>query len=382
MRLMLFAGLTLVFCGFLRPAAALPPAGPSDAASAGQVTMPAAEAERAGIVVAPAVATPTGKTLRVMGRITYDDLRVAHVYTPVTGRVQRVLAQPGQSVRQGQALACIDSPDMGAAQADWDKAHAELETATRELARQEFLFGRHATSGREVEAARDIHHRAITEQERARNKLVLLGGRPGAADDDIYRLQAPLAGVVVSRNVNPGMEVAGQYAGGPSPELFVVADLSRVWATAELYEADVGRIARGAQVAVHVDALPQLRLEGTLDWVADVLDPALHTLKVRCTVPNPDGHLKPDMFVHLDIAVPGTLRLTVPSAALVHLGRDTFVFVEQRPSPEGSRRFVRRHVVVDEGGPAQGEAALVLYGLNAGEPVVVGGVQAISAVLE
>lgn len=368
-------GVTLLLCP--RPAFALPK-GPASADS--ELMWLSREAARA---VETTLLAPTclHTTLRTVGRITYDDLRVAHVVSPVSGRINQVLAKPGDALLAGGVLATLHSPDFATARADWHKAQVVLQAAKQDLNRQDGLFKRGAVPEQVVLAAWDAYRRAVSERDRARGNLSLLGGAGQADKDNAYRLRTPIAGVVVSRSVHPGMEVAGQYGGGSAQELFLVADLSQVWVVAEVPEADIGRVRPAAEVVVQVDALPTTNLTGKLDHVADTLDPNVHTGHVRCVVPNATGKLKPDMYATLTIAATGTLALAVPRESVVRMADAAFVYVERDPPPKDTRRlFERRHVMVDEGD--DGALVPILRGLQAGERVVVRGSHVLRALQE
>src|SRR5262252_8048646 len=108
------------------------------------------------------------------GKVTFDDLKVTHVYSPVTGRVTRVLANPGQRVKKGTPLCSIASPDVGAAFSDVAKASADLQAAEHEHQRQEELLAAGAAARKEQENAEDNYRKAKAEYDRARQKAQLL----------------------------------------------------------------------------------------------------------------------------------------------------------------------------------------------------------------
>src|SRR5262249_36259474 len=148
------------------------------------------------------------------GKVTFDDLKVTHVYSPVTGRVTRVLANPGQRVKKGTPLCAIASPDVGTAFSDVAKANADLQAAEHEYRRQQELLEATAAAPKALENAEDNYRKAKAEYDRARQKAQLL--RSGSVDTvtQEYTLRAPIDGEVIARNVNPGIEVQGQYSGG------------------------------------------------------------------------------------------------------------------------------------------------------------------------
>jgi cobalt-zinc-cadmium efflux system membrane fusion protein len=304
------------------------------------------------------------------GKIAYDDLRVDHVFSPVTGRVTKITAQLGERVKKGDPLAVVESPDIGIASSDIAKADADLVAAEHDFARQKELQAIHAVATKDLEVAEDNYRKARAELDRARAKGRLLN--TGNVVGQGYVLRAHIDGEIVARAVNPGMEIQGQYAGsGPAAELFTVGEDGQVWVMADAFEVDMARVKAGEHVKVSTVAYPGKVFEGVVDWVAGALDPATRTAKVRCTIPNADHQLKPEMFATVSISVAGKQKLAVPRAAIRHLGEQTVVFVPVGTAPDGKLRFERRPVLVDEQEP--GDFVPVTRGVDKGEQVVTSG---------
>ncbi|GAC1338998.1 MAG: hypothetical protein NVSMB23_07460 [Myxococcales bacterium] len=310
--------------------------------------------------------------LTLGGRLVFDDLRVAHVFSPVNGRIAQVLASPGQRVKKGAPLAVLSSADLGTAFADEAKARADLRAAEHEVKRQREMYALHASSQKDLEVAEDNVGRARAEQQRAAQKTRLFreGARGGAGQE--YVLRSPIDGQVIARTANPGTEVQGAYAGGASlVELFTVGSTAQLWLIGDVYEADLPSVKAGAAVSLEVAAHPGRVFHGTVDWVADALDPVLRTAKVRCILDNEEGLLRPEMYQVVSIAAPARRALTVPRDAILRLGDDTFAFVEQPHGQDGSVPFRRRRVLANEQLP--GDQVPVLAGLKAGERVAAAG---------
>ena len=117
-------------------------------------------------------------TLRIGGRVTFDDLRISHVFSPVTGRVVKLLAGPGDRLTKGAPLALISSPDIGSAWSDVVKARADVDVSQREYQRQRELYEAHAGPLRDLEAAENSFKKAKAELERAESKARLLRTGP------------------------------------------------------------------------------------------------------------------------------------------------------------------------------------------------------------
>jgi cobalt-zinc-cadmium efflux system membrane fusion protein len=333
----------------------------------------------AKLVVEPLAPQPVGGLVVTSGRVTFDDLKVAHVMSPVTGRVSRIEAQPGQRVKKGDTLAVIESPDVGSAFSDLAKAQADSISAEKDFNRQKELFDVHAGSQRDLEAAQGNYSKAKAELQRASKKAQLLRAGGASSGGQSYTLRAPIGGEVIARNVNPGAEVQGQYSGGTVLELFTIGELDTVWVMADLFEMDLGRVKQGTECLVKVVAYPGRVFKGIADWVSDTLDPATRTAKVRCKLDNSDRALKPEMYATSALAVDQQRTLALPRSAILHLGDQTMAFIDLGKGPDGRLRFERRPVSVNE--ELGGDFLPVVRGISAGERVVTSGAILLSGML-
>ena len=314
------------------------------------------------------------------GRVTFEDNRVAHIYSPVNGRVASIDASLGQRLAKGAPLATIQSPDIGQASSDSNKADADLIAAKHDFDRKKALYEAHAASAADYEASEDAYRQAKAERERASQKAKLL--RAGGIDSRVAGLRAHFAdfGEVISRNVSPGVEVQGQYGSGQAVELFTVGELDKVWVIADVYESDLARVAVGAKSSVSVISYPGRTFEGTVDWVSGALDPQTRTARVRCTFDNADRKLKPEMYATVRIAATEPRKsIAVPRDAVVRLGDQAVVFVQQGAAPDGRARFERLPVSVDETAP--GSFIPVEHGIEAGAKIVVSGSQVLASAI-
>jgi cobalt-zinc-cadmium efflux system membrane fusion protein len=367
----------VVLVGGCRPSQAIAEAASPQTAPPGQVWLAEADVKAAKIssqLVGPQVVEDTVLT---SGTVTLDDQRSGHVFSPVTGRVIKILAQLGEQVKAGQPLATIESPDIGSAVSDSHKAEADLIAAEHNLRRKKDLLEQQAASSADVEIAEDGYRNAKAELERARQKQFLL--RVGNVDTvtQTYTLPSPIDGEILLRNINPGIEVQGQYSGGSAPELFTIGELDRVWVLGDVYEIDMGRVHVGTPAKVTVLAYPGKVFEGKVDWLSGALDPATRTAKVRCTFDNPEKMLRPSMYATVRIAVDQRKALAIPRDALLRLGEYKMVFVELGES-DGRVRYERLPVDVVE---SDGPWIEVTHGLDAGQKVVVSGTAVLSTKL-
>jgi membrane fusion protein, heavy metal efflux system len=358
------------------------------AVPAGQVWLTAAEASELKIEVVPVGQQIVDDTLLTSGTVNLDDLRSGHVFSPVTGRVVKILASLGQRVKKGDPLATIESPDIGNAVSDDHKAEADLIACEHDLKRKRDLFAEKAAAAADVEASEDAERNAKAELERARQKMFLL--RTGNVDavSQTYTLPSPIDGEVLLRNINPGVEVQGQYSGGAGNncipglttnavcgELFTIGELDKVWILGDIYEVDLSRVHLGAAASVTTLAYPGTTLKGVVDWVSGSLDTNTRTSKVRITLDNPEKKLRPMAYASVAISVDQRKAVAIPRTAIVHLGDYKVVFVEVAEE-NGKQHFQRLPVDIDES--LSGPYVAVKHGVVAGQKIVAGGAEALS----
>jgi cobalt-zinc-cadmium efflux system membrane fusion protein len=315
-------------------------------------------------------------TVLASGKVSYDDQKVIHVFSPVSGKVANVFVQLGNHVKKGDALATVESPDIGAATSDVSKAKADIMAAEHEFARQKELLELHAASQKDFEAAANSYRQAKAEMERARQKAALF--QRGDVVGQSFTLRSDISGEVFMKAVSPGMQIAGQY-GGNSTELFTIGEADKVWVLSDVFELDTPRVKLGATAIVNVVSSPARDFVGTVDWVSSALDPNTHATKVRCAFDNRDGALKPEMFTTVKISADVRKAIAIPRSAVLRLGEQTAVFLNRGPDSEGRQRFERLPVAVDEGESTKW--LTVDHGLERGDRVVTEGAILLSAML-
>lgn len=358
----------------------------------GQLSLTSAEAAQLQVEVAPIGEQIVDDTLLTSGSVSLDDQRSGHVFSPVTGRVVKIIAQLGERVKKGDPLATIESPDIGQAVSDTHKAEADLIAAEHDLRRKRDLFAEKAAAAADVETSEDTERNAKAELERARQKQFLL--RVGNVDavSQTYTLPAPIDGEVLLRNINPGVEVQGQYSGGAGNnciagittnaacgELYTIGELDKVWVMGDIYEVDMARVRVGAKAFVTSVAYPNTVFKGTIDWVSGSLDPSTRTARVRCTIDNPDKKLRPMMYTSVAIAVDQRKAVAIPRTAVVRLGEYKVVFVQVGQS-EGKSQYQRLPVALAEN--PTGDYVAVSHGVTAGQKIVFKGAEALSQRLQ
>jgi cobalt-zinc-cadmium efflux system membrane fusion protein len=291
------------------------------------------------------------------GRISYDENHTARVFSPVAGRVARIVAQAGDKVAAGQALLWLDSPDFSAAAADAAKASSAAHLKQLALSRAQTLFDGKVLAHKELEMADDDYQQARAEATRAQAKLHNLNGADSA--DGLFALRAALAGVVTEWQANPGTEVRPDA----STPLFVISDPKHLWAVIDLPEQDIAAVHMGQAISVEVDAYPNEQFNGKIVNVGAALDPATRRIQVRCSVDNSSQKLKPEMYARVTPLADAKNKLPrVANSALVNQGIHNYIFVEKEAGV-----LERRSVVLGLQGR---EFSYIKEGLSAGEKVV------------
>jgi cobalt-zinc-cadmium efflux system membrane fusion protein len=342
---------------------------------AGQVWLTPAQVKEAKIRVEPVGEQIVEDTILTSGTVTLDDQRTGHIFSPVTGRVVKILGQLGERVKKGDPLAVIESPDIGSAVSDSHKAEADLIAAEHDLRRKKDLFAQKAASAADLEVSEDTYRTVKAELQRARQKQFLLHVGNVDTVTQTYTLTSPGDGEILMRNINPGIEVQGQYSGGANQELFTIGEIDRVWALGDVYEIDLGRVHVGTPATVTVLAYPDKAFKGQVDWVSGALDPNTRTAKIRCTFDNPEKLLRPLMYATVRVAVDEKKALAIPRSALLRLGEYKLVFVQIGDS-DGRVSFERLPVDVDD--RESSPWLEVKHGLEAGQRLVVSGAAVLS----
>ena len=359
------------------PSAAAPPqANPptAGAAPAGAslpdviVTLGEEAAQRAGIVTGPVQNRSIDAALTLPGIVEPNAYRQVAVTPAISGRVTRVLAELGQPVRRGQALAEVFSPELAEAQRAYVSARAELDAHERELERTSKLVEIGAASRQELERVEAEHTAAATAVQTGRSRLLLQGMSEAALDRlasgsqvaAAANVAAPIDGFVTERIANPGLNV------DPSNKLFTVVDLSTVWVVGDVYERDFVRVRAGSAATVRLAAYPDLALKGTVSYIDPQVDPDTRTARARIEVPNPKRQLRLGMYAEVEVHGEGMpARPVVPKSAVQDVGDRHVVYVADRGRPG---TFTEREVRL---GRRSGDDVEVTSGLGAGDLVVV-----------
>ena len=316
------------------------------------------EPDKADFLKTATVDRDQGSSLRLPGRLVWNETKTVHVYPQLAGRVLSAKVDLGQTVKSGQTLALLNSADYGAAQADARKAEADARLARQSLERSRELHAAGITAEKDWQQAQADAARASAEATRASQRLAALGGD----GDGSYALKSPLAGVVVERNFNPGMEYRPDQSG---PALFTVTDPSSLWLQLDAAEADLRYLKPGQKLGIEVKQYPGERFNGRDQPRGRFCRPnqpddqgALRGSQCRSS---PQGRNVRQAIIEL----PPTDALQVPATAVMLLGDQRVVLVE-----EDAGRYRRQRV---ETGVERDGRIEVISGVKAGDKVVTEG---------
>ena len=326
-----------------------------------------AEELLAQLKLATVTSQPVAETLRVAGRIDFDEQRLARIGATITGRVTEIDAVLGQTVKKGDVLARLNSSELSTQQLAYLKARAVLELNRRNAERAKALFEADVIAAAELQRRQSEYQISVAETRAAADQLQLLGVTPAAIErlgkhgavNSLTPVVATLSGVVVERKLAQGQVVQ------PADALFVVADLSNLWAVAQVPEQQVSQVKTGQSVSIEVPALGNEKLLGKLIYVGQTIDPETRTVLVRTALDNSDGRLKPAMLASMLIEAKPADRLVIPASAVVRENDMDHVFVAEEA---GAFRLVRVKLGVEQGG-----LRVVLSGLKGQERIVVDG---------
>jgi len=301
-----------------------------------------------GVKFQKAARRPLDKIIRTMGRVEIDERLVGRVNLKFEGWIENLrVSAIGDHVKKDQVLFTIYSPDLVATQEEYLLALQSY----RELGKSEFpVVSRGAKDLLDATRRRlqlwDIKEHHVQDLERTGTVLRTLP------------IHSPVMGTVIRMEARTGTFVT------PGTELYFIADLSRIWITADIYEYELPyiKLRQGASVTLSYD--PNTKLHGHVAFIYPTLDPQTRTAKVRFELNNPGEKLKPDMYVNVELKVPLGTKLVVPRDAILESGERQLLFIHH-----GGGQLEWRHVTL---GAKTGDWVEVQEGLKEGEHVVTG----------
>lgn len=282
------------------------------------------------------------------GRIGFNEKKLVHITSRVSGWVEKVYAFVGDRVWAGDTLVSIYSPEFLSAQGEFIQAEERLKSIPQ-------------SDSLEL-------HTATALYQSAKAKLLLLGANEREIEKlaDTHQpgsqlaIRSPLSGTVLESNVISGNVVQ------KGDNFFQLSDLSSLWITASVYEKDISLVRLGQRVTINTSAVSGKNYQGSVEAISDVLDETTRTFKVRIVVDNKGGELKPEMFC--EVLFESTLQnklLAIPEIAVQSLGEEQVVF-----TLSGENTFTKKSVKL---GRHLGGFVEILGGLEPGEEIVTEG---------
>lgn len=299
-----------------------------------------------GVKFEEATRREVNKIIRTVGRVETDERRLARVNIKLEGWIDQLYVNTtGQKVKKGQLLFTLYSPDLVATQEEYLLAVRAAKT----LGTSDFPeVAEGARNILEVSRRRlqlwDIADYHIKDLERTGKVLKTLP------------FHAPLNGTVIEKTALAGMRVM------PGEVLYTIADLSKIWVIADIYEYELPLIQAGQTAQVSLSYAPQTVFTGRIAFIYPTVDPETRTAKVRFELDNPKELLKPGMYANVELAVPLGTRLAVSKDAVLESGERQIIFIHH-----GGGRLEWRNVKI---GLRGGDWVEIVEGLQEGEHIV------------
>ena len=318
------------------------------------------------LVAAASYAAPS--TLSATGTVNPDVSRTIPVISIASGRVVAIHARLGDTVTKGQLLMEIQSNDVASAFAAYLKAVNDEHLTQAQLDRARLLHDKGAIPTSQLEIAQNAEDDAKSALVAAEQQLHVLGVDKDHPSETV-KVYAPASGIVVAQNVTDAAAAGVTYSG--SATAFTIADLSRVWVICDVYENDLAQVHLGQKAEIHLVAYPDKVLTGVISDIGALLDPSLHTAKVRIEVANPGSQLRVGMFATATFfSSTAQTHASVPATAILHLHDRDWVYIPTGDASASSAYGTFRRVAVQAGQMLPNGMQEVASGIAIGQQVV------------
>lgn len=317
----------------------------------------------ANIHLEPVRSDAGSRQLTATGKVQFNEDRTVRILAPLPGQAIDLQVRVGDPIEKDQLLFSIKSREVASLVTDYLESQRDLDLAQKTYNMNKDLFEHQAASRIAFQQAESDLAKANTHVARGEEALRVLGIDPKEAVKDgglrsLVPVRSPMAGNLIERNLTPG-----QFVQADSTALLTIADLSTVWVMVDVFERDIHLVRAGQKVQVVAVAYPDRRFNASIERIGDKVDPDSRTLKVRLLVSNPNGLLKPEMFITASLELGGGgAAISVPATAVFTQDGKSYVF-----AAIGDRRFERRLIAA----APDGEGRLrVTSGLHVGDQVV------------
>ena len=332
----------------------------------GSVKMAAEVQKQNGVVVAAAKKQRLAGVINATGKVEANADRIAHVSPRISGKIVSVKASLGDSVAAGQALATLDSVELGEALNRYHQSKTKLALAQSSMDRIKGLVEKKIAARKDILQAETDYKTAQTELHTDEERLSLYGVSIAELKGEGHKkpllpVRSPIGGIITEKHA-----IVGELS-DPSKSLYTVADLSNVWVMVDINEKDLAKVRKGQTATVMVGAFPDLKLKGRITYIADLMNESTRTVKARIEVANPGRKLKPEMFatVELALAADAPAVVAIPEDALQDLDGKKVVFVAENEAEFGARQV--------QAGRSAGGMIEIVSGLKDGDRYAIKG---------
>jgi Cu(I)/Ag(I) efflux system membrane fusion protein len=289
----------------------------------GSVQLSPTQRQLIGVTYGTVEKRPLIKMIRTVGRVEYDERRLAEVTLKIAGWIHDLFVDhTGKRIKKGQPLLTIYSPELVSAQEEY-----LLALRTRERLKESRVPGALGSAESLVKVSRN--RLLLWDLTAAQIRTLEASGKP-----QLYQMiYSPVTGYVIEREALKGQRVE------PGKTLYKIADLSTIWVQADIYEYELPFIREGQEATITLAYYPGAVWRGTIDYIYPYLETETRTNKVRFVFPNPDHKLKPGMYANMELKVNLGEKLVVPESAVLHSGVRKLVFIDR-----GEGRFEPREV--------------------------------------
>lgn len=293
--------------------------------------------------------------LNFFGKITADDNKSINVYPLVGGSVKSVKVELGDYVKKGQVLAVIKSTEIADFEKEMIDAKSDLMVAKNNLKVITDLYEGKLNSERDVLQAKNQVEKAKSELSRVEEIYKIYNIKPGS----LYEVKAPISGFVILKNINQDMLLRNDR----SENIFDIAEISEVWAIANVNESEIDKVKLGQNATVSTLSYPDKNFSGKVDKIFNVIDPETKAMKARVKLDNKTFLLKPDMSATIKLSFnENKTMVAVPSTAVVFDKSKNFVMIyKDRNNIETRQVEVYRQI---------GETTYISSGLSEDEKVI------------
>lgn len=293
--------------------------------------------------------------LNLNGKIVADENRLVEIFPIVGGNVLSIEAELGDYVKKNDRLGVIRSSEVAEYDRQLTESQSDVLVAQKNLVVKQDLFASKLISEREIVASQKELEKAEAALKRIQETFSIYGFNSRSE----YHLKSPINGFVISKKINRDMTLPS----GHNESVFTIAELSEVWAVANVYESDISKIKEGMSVMVSTLSYPGELIRGKIDKIFNVLDPDTKTMKVRVRIPNEDFKLKPEMIASTKVIYEEAQTLpSIPASAIIFDRSRQFVMIfKDRYNIE--TREIELYKTADD-------TSWVATGLNPGEIVI------------